>query len=116
MNSLNGKFDVNQIIENYNFNTTHSGIGRTPASVYIDGEEPDIPHERNEEEKVVYVPGDKVRILAERHGFDKRSKHNWSKEIFTIETMVQRDNILGYKLKDVDGLFYSNELKKPLLL
>jgi len=104
------KFDIPLIIKEYN-DTVHGTIGEKPQDVYLKNVKPQELKERNKPEKMMFIPGDRVRILLKRDRFDKKTKHNWSEEIFTVKSVLEKDNIYGYYLDDVVGVFYSNELQ-----
>ena len=60
--------------------------------------------------------GDDVRISKMKHVFSRGYESNWSFEIFTIIKVISREPPV-YKIKDnegkeVDGVFYSEELQK----
>ena len=60
--------------------------------------------------------GDDVRISKMKHVFAKGYESNWSNEIFTIIKVISRDppvyKIKDYEGKEIDGVFYSEELQK----
>lgn len=65
--------------------------------------------------------GDHVRITKYKHIFQKGYETNWSDEIFTIESIINRFPRVVYTLRDLEGepivgTFYSKELQKVTYL
>lgn len=105
-----GKFNVQEIVDEYN-DSIHSITGQKPIDIYKGNAKPIEKRETNKVEEMKFKPGDTVRILLKRSKFDKKSKHNWSEEKFTIKTSIFKNNIYGYYLDGIDGVFYTNELQ-----
>lgn len=112
--ALYGKFSIEDIVKKYN-NKVHSTIGQTPYDVYIQNKEVMLKKSSNKPETPIAYPGDRVRILLKRDGFDKKSKHNWSEEVYEINSILEKDNIVGYYLDGINGVFYKNEIMKTNL-
>lgn len=102
------EFNIFEIINDYN-NTYHGVLNNTPHEIYINDKNINVEIE-DANEKEMFKPGDNVRILLKR--FDKKTKHNWSEEIFKIKTSVKKNGVYGYYLNDILGVFYTNELMK----
>ncbi len=51
--------------------------------------------------------GDTVRIALKKDIFEKGYTQNWSKEIYTIDKVFQRNKVCWYRLIDLDGKQYS---------
>ena len=60
--------------------------------------------------------GDDVRISKLKHVFAKGNECNWSYEIFTIIKVIPRKSpvykIKDYKGKEIEGIFYAEEIQK----
>ena len=50
--------------------------------------------------------GDRVRILLKKDIFDKSYTVNWSRDIFTIIKIFQKNGVCWYRLKDIEGKIY----------
>ena len=97
-----------QIQDLYN-STYHSSIKMSPDQVSNDN--------RDEVFKALYPniedrikcrlkETDRVRIALRKSSFEKSYTHNWSKEIFEITKVLQRNGVCWYKLKALDGTPY----------
>lgn len=110
--------ELDNIVQSYN-TTVHSSTKFAPNDVkpanyyeiwsrkYLRNARPIKPPK--------YRPGQTVRISKIRHTLDKRTKQSFTEEIFTIYSVVRRNSIYMYELKDsggehLQGLFYEQEL------
>jgi hypothetical protein len=50
--------------------------------------------------------GDKVRVALNKEIFSKGYTQNWSEEIYTIKTVLQKGGVCWYKIKDHTGQLY----------
>ena len=50
--------------------------------------------------------GNTVRIALKKDIFEKGYTQSWSKEIYTIDKVFQRNNVCWYRLVDKDGQKY----------
>ena len=57
---------------------------------------------------------DRVRLSSIVDVYRNKLKTNWSREIFTVEK-VFKSNVNYYKIKDVEGTIYEEELQLSLL-
>ena len=46
--------------------------------------------------------GDKVRLLREKHIFEKGYTQNWSSEIYTVYSVHEQNGVDWYFIKDTD--------------
>ena len=118
---------LQDLVGSYN-STTHSSIGRPPATVTKQNESEvrldeysrrrkpknDSGHPRQE---IKFKIGDKVRVSFTKEPFDREYSQRWSGEVFVIAGVRRRDTIPVYKLNDwygepVNGTFYTQELQK----
>jgi hypothetical protein len=98
-----------EIINNYN-STFHRSIKMPPNSVTFKNRKqvykalyPDI----NVRIKCKLRVGDTVRIALKKDIFEKGYTQSWSKEIYTIDKVFQRNKVCWYRLVDHDGKRYS---------
>ncbi len=98
-----------KIVKNYN-STFHQSIKMSPNSVTWDNRKtvykslyPDIKVIINCKLKV----GDRVRIALNKDIFEKGYTQSWSKEIYTIDKVFQRNKVCWYRLIAPDGTKYS---------
>ena len=96
------------IISNYN-STFHRSIKMTPNSVTFKNRKqvyktlfPAIKVRIKCKLKV----GNTVRIALKKDIFEKGYTQSWSKEIYTINKVFQRNNVCWYRLVDKDGQKY----------
>lgn len=54
--------------------------------------------------------GDRVRLSSHTYLFKSKLKANWTKEIFTVKT-VMRSNVNYYFLEDITDTVYEEELQ-----
>ena len=97
-----------EIIKNYN-STFHRSINMSPNSVTWANRKtvyktlyPDI----NVRTKCKLKVGDTVRIVLKKDIFEKGYTQSWSKEIYTIDKVFQRNKVCWYRLVDRDGNKY----------
>ena len=109
-----------KLTKTYN-NRYHSTIKMAPIEVNKNNEKY-IKGNIYSYDKTTKIPrykiGDLVRIsLKRRKLFDKPSSNiKWSEELFKIH-LIDRSNVITYKIKDlngeiIDGIFYQQELQK----
>jgi len=97
---------LNDIVDDYN-NTIHSKTKLTPANIYNDGVEYETRVYEVLQKKPNYRIGDYIRISRVKNTFEKGYTPNWSKEVFKIidvderqePVMYQLENLLNEKLK-----------------
>lgn len=75
-------------------------------------------YDNTKENVIKFKVGDQVRISKYKYKFDKGYIPNWTREIFTINKVLLRDNPV-YEIKDFDnniieGVFYDRELQKVI--
>ena len=51
--------------------------------------------------------GDEVRIALNKNIFEKGFTQNWSKDIFIIVKVFQKNGVCWYRFKDKEGYIYS---------
>jgi hypothetical protein len=97
-----------EIINNYN-STFHRSIKMAPNNVTFKNRKqvykalyPDIKVRKKCKLKV----GDSVRIALKKDIFEKGYTQSWSKEIYTINKIFQRNNVCWYRLIDQYGKRY----------
>ncbi|XP_015373487.1 PREDICTED: uncharacterized protein LOC107168547 [Diuraphis noxia] len=61
-----------------------------------------------------FVINDRVRLSSIVDVYRNKLKTNWSKEIFTVEKVFKSD-VNYYKIKDIEGTIYEEELQLSLL-
>ena len=110
------------LVHSYN-STTHTALGVAPNEVNYDNQE-DIWHRLYEGDgkfgtstKPKLSPGDLVRISKARETIEKRGKENWKRELFRVETVLDWERPVVYRLTDLAGekilgTFYEAELQK----
>lgn len=111
---------IQDIVRNYN-NSYHSSICTTPASVtehnFLDVWRKLYSTKLNKKYKCKdYAVGDKVRISRERQVFKKGTGRQWSRELFMITKILNRQPAL-YEISDLQdeniiGRFYGDEIQK----
>lgn len=108
-----------KLTESYN-STPHSATKMAPNNVNYDNEEQVwntlYQSVLAKPRKVIYKPGDTVRIAKNRTIFEKGYTAKWSTEVFTIKKILLT-NSPTYKIEDVSGdeilgSFYTEELQK----
>jgi hypothetical protein len=109
---------LKELVTSYN-NSYHSAIKMAPSSVTL----------RNEDKvrRILYKPkklplkwryktGDSVRIRQGKRVFKKGYLPNWTKEIFTIDSLYLSDpptyNLKDYDGERIKGKFYEAEIQK----
>ena len=136
---------LQSFVHAYN-NSLHRSIGTTPASVNTVNEDEirlkeyqlkhrkvtavhKVKSESNVKSEIKEVKkkkpkaifrlkiGDTVRISMLKEKFDREYDQKWSTETFIISTRFRRENLVLYKLKDMEGdplegSFYSREVQK----
>jgi len=110
---------LNDIVDDYN-NTIHSKTKLTPENIYKDGVEYESRVYEVLKEKPKYKIGDYVRISRVKNTFEKGYTPNWSKEVFKIIDVDERQDPVMYQLEDllnekIEGKFYEPELQKTNL-
>lgn len=93
-------------------NSTHRILGRPPVSITNSNQNAVWKSQQPEPEKAVFKIGDVVRITKEKDIFKKGYMENFVHEMFTIERVLTKRSPVVYKLADVDGIFYKEELQK----
>ena len=99
---------IDQVQKQYN-NTFHRIIKRKPNEVTWKNRKkvfkvmfPEI-HDRV---KCKLKEGDKVRVALNKEIFSKGYTKNWSEEIYTIQTVLQKGGVCWYKIIDHTGQLY----------
>lgn len=92
--------------------STHRIIDRTPASISYANQNEVWKSQLPVVEKPAFSVGDVVRITKEKNVFRKGYMQNFVRELFTIERVLTKRQPIVYKLKDVDAIFYKEELQK----
>ena len=107
--NTNKWIDILSDIETSYNNTYHRVIKRTPNEVtWKDRKEvfkvmyPDI----DDRVKCKLKVGDRVRVAIYKDIFTKGYTQNWSKEIFTVDKVLQKAGICWYKISDQSGNRY----------
>jgi hypothetical protein len=101
-----------KVINNYN-NTYHRTIKMKPNEVNKDNEQKLLASVYNykiSKSKPKFELEDRVRLSAYIDIFRNKFKTNWTKEIFTI-TDILRENIVFYKVNDINEAIYQEELQ-----
>ena len=94
--------------ENYN-KTFHSTIKMTPNQVTWENREKVFKTMFPKINSVVNCrlkKGDSVRIALNKEIFEKKYTPNWSKDIFTIASVFQKNGVCWYRLRDDKGNIY----------
>ena len=100
---------LDDIVWNYN-NTYHRVIKMAPTQVTWEN--------KNKVFKIMFPNtsvrincrlkiGDNVRIALNKNIFEKGFTQNWSRDIFTIIRVFQKNGLCWYRLKDKEGYIYS---------
>ena len=99
---------LEDITENYN-KTYHRTIKMAPDEVNWDNREtvfktsfPKIKEKISCRLKV----GDKVRVALRKDVFEKGYTQNWSKDVFEITNVFQKNGVCWYRIKGEDGKIY----------
>jgi transposase InsO family protein len=111
-----------QLVQGYN-KAYHRSIQRAPESVNAKNEESvwtTLYKQKRTSSPKQTAPlrvGDIVRISKSKGTFEKGYLANWTKELFTIFTIIRRRDSIVYTLKDssgevLKGTFYNQELQK----
>ena len=96
------------LTENYN-KTFHSTIKMTPNEVTWENREKVFKTMFPKINSVVNCrlkKGDRVRIALNKEIFEKKYTQNWSKDIFTIISVFQKNGVCWYRLKDENENIY----------
>ena len=110
---------LDDLVYAYN-HRTHSVIKMAPADVTKDNSKQVLfnlyRNKRLTKQKPLLKVGDHVRITREKSTFEKGYESNWSREIFKIAKIIQRDRVV-YELVDladepIVGTFYELEVQK----
>lgn len=110
---------IAKLMESYN-RTWHRSIKMEPVAVTVDNQnqvrETLYGHDTKNTAEPQFKLGDTVRVSKSKLRFEKGYEQNWTREIFTISRIINRDPIV-YKLKDladeeIEGTFYNEELQK----
>ncbi|KAF0710373.1 Integrase catalytic domain-containing protein [Aphis craccivora] len=108
--------ELPKIIKTYN-NTYHRTIKMKPSEVNISNENELLSTVYNYDitkSKPKFEINDRVRLSSFTDVYRNKLKTNWTKEIFTIIKVI-KSNVNYYKLKDIDGCIYEEELQISLL-
>ena len=109
-----------KLVKSYN-NSVHSSIKMKPKDVTVYNQHIALNalydgNNKTSQSLPKFTVGDDVRISKMKHLFAKGYESNWSYEIFTIIKVISRDppvyKIKDYDGKEIDGVFYSEELQK----
>ena len=96
---------LDQFIDNYN-STYHRSIKMAPKSVDENNREK-VFQTLFPDSKIKTIPrlkvGDRVRILHQKHIFEKGYTRSWSKEIYKVKTATSRNNVDTYTIEDLEG-------------
>ena len=99
---------IDDIVANYN-NTYHTTIKMTPNQVTWDNRKqvfktmyPQI----NDRITCRLKPGDRVRVALRKDIFEKGYTQNWSRDIFTIKRVFQKNRVCWYRIADDKGNIY----------
>ena len=118
LQSYNWTKFLKNIVKQYN-NNVHSGIKKTPYSVYFGKEKPVLKYSVDKIKKPKFKEGDYVRISKVRGVFTKGYEAGWTEEVFkivkrfdTIPPTYDLEDQLGEEIK---GKFYEEELQKTEL-
>ena len=114
---------MNIIVDAYN-TSPHRGIGGfTPKEIYVGKKRKQLKYFQykshfriSKPTKVVFSPGDRVRVALLRKTFEKSSLQRWGREVFFIHK-VFATNPITYVLRDsnnevLKGKFYKEELQR----
>ena len=99
---------LSDLAENYN-QTYHSSIKMAPNEVTWENFQKVFKSLYPKINSVVNCRlkrGDKVRIALNKDIFEKGFTINWSKDLFTITHIFQKNGVCWYRLKDEAGLTY----------
>ena len=109
-----------KLIKSYN-NSLHSSIKMKPKDVMLYNQHIVLDVLYGNNNKTIQISskfkvGDDVRISKMKHVFAKGYESNWSYEIFTIIKVISRKppvyKIKDYEGKEIEGIFYAEELQK----
>lgn len=111
---------IPDFIHSYN-HTFHRSIKMEPASVNSNNKNEVLENlygnlKNLKRKPPTFKVGDTVRISRQKLHFEKGYEQNWSREIFTVNKIIERIPIV-YRLKDmsgedIEGTFYEAELQK----
>ena len=99
---------VYRLVDNYN-NTYHSSIKMTPNEVTWENRKQVFKNlfpRIMDRIKCRLKRGDKVRILLKKDLFEKGFTQNWSKEIFEVIKIFQKQGVCWYRLRRENGDIY----------
>ena len=108
--------ELPKIIKTYN-NTYHRTIKMKPADVNKKNENDLLSTVYNYDisnSKPKFEINDRVRLSSINDVYRNKLKTNWSKEIFTVEKVI-KSNVVYYKIYDIEGTVYEEELLLSLL-
>ena len=101
--------NLDQIVDNYN-STFHTTIKMSPNEVTFENRKKVFkrmfPQYRDRINCKLEV-NNKVRVAKNKDIFEKGFTENWSREIFTIVKVFQRNRVCWYRLRDHNGQIYS---------
>ena len=109
-----------KLLKGYN-NSFHSSIKMKPKDVTVYIQHIALKalyadNNKTSQSVIKFKVGDDVRISKMKHVFAKGYESNWSYEIFTIIKVIQRNppvyKIKDYEGKEIDGVFYAEEIQK----
>ena len=99
---------IDDIVDNYN-NTYHTTIKMKPNQVTWENRKKVFktmfPH-INDRITCRLKIGDKVRVALRKDIFEKGYTQNWSKDIFAISRVFQKNRVCWYRIKDNKGNIY----------
>ncbi len=99
---------IDDMVDNYN-NTYHTTIKMKPNQVTWENRKKVFktmyPH-INDRITCRLEIGDKVRVALRKDIFEKGYTQNWSKDIFTISRVFQKNRVCWYRIKDSKGNIY----------
>ena len=99
---------IGEIAENYN-KTFHSSIKMAPNEVTWKNYQKVFKNLYPKINSFVHCRlkrGDKVRIALNKALFEKSYTVNWSKDLFTITNVFQKNGVCWYRLQDQKGIIY----------
>lgn len=108
--------ELPKIIKTYN-NTYHRTIKMKPVDVNKKNENELLSTVYNYDisnSKPKFEINDRVRLSSINDVYRNKLKTNWSKEIFTVENVI-KSNVVYYKIYDIEGTVYEEELLLSLL-
>jgi len=104
---------LQDFVKSYN-NTVHKSTKMSPNAITFENHKKPYWYKKK---KSVLTIGDNVLIAMARGSFERGFTPNWSQEIFTVVDVLDDENPIVYRLKDmngedIEGTFYPYELQK----